>query len=63
MSMQDDLWVCPGDSVQITATGTGTFNWSPSVGLNNTAISNPMASPSDTTQYVVTTPMYQHVLI
>ena len=50
----DDLWVCPGDSVQITATGTGTFNWSPSVGLSNTAISNPMASPSDTTQYVVT---------
>lgn len=50
----DDLWVCPGDSVQITATGTGTFNWSPSVGLSNTAINNPMASPSDTTQYVVT---------
>ena len=50
----DDLWVCPGDSVQIIATGTGTFIWSPITGLSNATISDPMAAPADTSDYIVT---------
>ena len=49
-----DLWVCPGDSVQIVATGSGTFAWSPATGLSNASISDPMAAPTDTSEYIVT---------
>lgn len=43
-----------GTSIPITATGTGTFSWTPVSGLSNAAISNPLASPSATTNYTVT---------
>ncbi|MBL4703981.1 MAG: gliding motility-associated C-terminal domain-containing protein, partial [Flavobacteriales bacterium] len=49
-----DVWVCPGDSVQLNATGTGTFVWNPTTGLSNPNIANPMAGPADTTIYIVT---------
>jgi len=49
-----DVWVCPGDSVQLAATGTGTFTWTPTLGLSNPNIPNPMAAPGDTTVYLVT---------
>ena len=48
-----DSWLCPGDSVQLNAAGTGVFLWTPAVGLSNPNIANPMASPGDTTQYIV----------
>lgn len=34
--------------------GSFTYNWSPSIGLSNANISNPVASPLQTTTYVVT---------
>jgi len=45
--------ICPFGSVSITATGNGTFAWSPSTGLNNASISNPVANPSVTTTYTL----------
>jgi gliding motility-associated-like protein len=46
--------ICPGDSVQLTATGTGTMQWTPAAGLNNAQIANPKAFPSVTTLYSLT---------
>ena len=47
--------ICQGESVQLTATGGVTYSWSPTTGLSNPNISNPIASPSSTTTYTVTT--------
>jgi gliding motility-associated-like protein len=40
--------------VQLTATGTGSFLWSPAGPLNNANIYNPVASPDATTLFTVT---------
>ena len=49
-----DTSVCLGGSVQLFATGSGTFSWSPAGGLSATDVNNPVASPSVATTYVVT---------
>jgi hypothetical protein len=52
-----DALVCPGNSAQLNGTATGgatTYSWSPSTGLSNPNIANPIASPSSTTTYVLT---------
>ena len=49
-----DVDVCPGDSVQLNASGGTTYLWRPTAGLSNVSISNPFAHPSSTTTYIVT---------
>jgi len=46
--------ICATNSVQLSASGTDLYSWSPSDGLNSTAINNPVASPATTTTYYVT---------
>jgi len=43
----------PGSSTSLTATGGTTYTWVPATGLSNPNISNPVASPVQTTQYCV----------
>ena len=43
-----------GTDVQLIATGGNLYEWSPASSLNNGEISNPIASPDETTEYVVT---------
>lgn len=50
----EDLLLCKGSSVQLTATGTGSFLWSPGGSLNNPHIYNPVATPDETTLFTVT---------
>lgn len=45
--------LCIGGSTQISATGANSYVWYPSAGLNNATISNPVASPTSTTNYRV----------
>jgi len=45
--------VCSGSSIQLNATGSTTYFWSPISGLDNPNIPNPIASPSITTTYTV----------
>ena len=45
--------VCIGQSVQLNATGGVNYSWSPSTGLNNTTINNPVATPLANTTYTV----------
>lgn len=46
--------ICIGQSIQLNATGTAQYSWSPSTGLNNPNIPNPIATPATTTTYTVT---------
>lgn len=48
-----DEQLCIGDNVQLNAAGGTVWNWTPSAGLSSTTISNPIASPSSTTTYIV----------
>lgn len=48
-----DAFICPGSFSQLQASGGVNYQWTPTVGLNNPNISNPVASPSSTTSYTV----------
>lgn len=45
--------ICQSTSVQLNASGGTAYNWSPTTGLSNPYIANPIASPSQTTNYTV----------
>lgn len=45
--------ICSGQSANLSAGGADTYNWSPATGLNSTAGSSVIASPSSTTTYTV----------
>ncbi len=47
--------VCKGESTQLRATATGgtTYRWTPSTGLSNPNILNPIATPTQTTLYTL----------
>ncbi|MFH0866102.1 MAG: gliding motility-associated C-terminal domain-containing protein [Bacteroidota bacterium] len=49
-----DVSVCSGNSVILGASGGTSYAWSPSSGLSATNISNPVASPTSNTTYLVT---------
>ncbi len=53
MTVSPDDSICVGSSVNLLASGASLYNWSPAIGLNNTTISNPTASPTVTTRYRV----------
>lgn len=51
--------IAPGESSQLSATVTGglpplTYSWTPSAGLSERVIQNPVASPNVSTEYAVT---------
>ena len=48
-----DTAVCQGGRVQLLASGSGTFLWSPAAGLSATNIANPFASPTADSRYKV----------
>ena len=49
-----DQSICYGDHAQLSATGSSTFLWSPAGSLNNANIANPIATPTVTTTYHLT---------
>jgi len=46
--------ICTGNSTTLNATGGTTYLWAPATSLNNAAIPNPVATPTNTTTYTVT---------
>ncbi len=50
-----DVAICNGSNTQLNASGGTTYSWSPTTGLSNPNIANPVASPTITTTYTVTT--------
>ncbi len=53
-TISPDGSVCTVASLQLTASGGDSYMWEPASGLNNPAISNPVATPETTTSYTVT---------
>lgn len=50
----EDPAICPGESIEITASGAVSYEWSPATGLNTTDAATVEASPAQTTTYTVT---------
>ena len=53
ITVSPDDSLCIGQSRQLIATGASVYNWTPTTGLSNPNIANPMASPTTTTTYQV----------
>lgn len=53
MVANDDVGICPNDSIQLSASGAYTYQWSPSEGLDNPNIANPIANPHASTNYKI----------
>ncbi|MGD0755450.1 MAG: hypothetical protein ABR927_10365, partial [Bacteroidales bacterium] len=49
-----DVAICQGSSTLLNGSGGGTYSWSPSYGLSNPNIANPVANPGVTTTYTLT---------
>ncbi|MBA3829781.1 MAG: gliding motility-associated C-terminal domain-containing protein [Taibaiella sp.] len=49
-----DTTICKGAVVQLSATGATRYYWTPGKDLNDSTVSNPRATPSQATTYVVT---------
>lgn len=50
----DTVRLCRGESVQLQASGATFYQWRPTTGLSNPNIANPIASPTQSTTYVLT---------
>lgn len=50
----NDTIITQGQSTQLNATGGTSYSWTPTTGLSNPNIANPIASPATTTTYIVT---------
>ena len=48
-----DAWICPGDNIQLGASGGVAYTWSPSTGLSNPNIADPTTTLTDTVIYSV----------
>ncbi len=48
-----DGWICPGDSLKLEGSGADSYIWSPGLTLNDSTISDPMAGPDTTTEYLL----------
>lgn len=55
MTISKDTLACIGVPVQLFATGSTSYEWSPAAGLDNTSIPNPVASPAVNTTYILKT--------
>lgn len=54
LTVSSDLIVCPGESVQLQASGGEEYVWSPAQGLTDPNSPTPIAHPTVTTEYTVT---------
>ena len=55
MTAHADTTICPGSSFNAGTTSNATnYSWSPTAGVSNPAIANPVLSPASTTTYTVT---------
>ncbi|MET0634428.1 MAG: PKD domain-containing protein [Chitinophagaceae bacterium] len=54
INVSPDDTLCLGSSTKLLAIGADLYTWTPSAGLSGTTIANPVASPANTTTYVVT---------
>lgn len=51
VKLGNDTLICKGQSVQLSASGASSYEWTPHDGLSDPFISNPQATPLETTTY------------
>jgi gliding motility-associated-like protein len=54
IELTNDTTICQGTQAPLEASGGVTYSWSPGNSLSDPDIANPVASPTETTTYVVT---------
>ncbi|MET0394277.1 MAG: LamG-like jellyroll fold domain-containing protein [Chitinophagaceae bacterium] len=54
VTTNNDTTVCGKSPVQLIAAGAQDYTWSPATALTDPSVFNPVASPEDTTRYIVT---------
>ena len=54
VTANSDLALCIGDTFQLSASGATNFTWSPTTGLNNSSIANPLGAVATSITYIVT---------
>ena len=52
-SIPSNPTVCQGEEINITVSGASSFSWYPNTGLNNPNSANVIASPNNSTNYMV----------
>jgi predicted GH43/DUF377 family glycosyl hydrolase len=52
-NISEDISIYQGEHIQLQADGGILFHWHPEAGLDNPFVSNPIASPNETTTYTV----------
>jgi len=50
-SIGNDTLICSIDTLQLKATGTGSFFWTPAYNINNQNVASPLVSPDTPTKY------------
>ena len=53
VSLTPSSSICTGSPIQLTSSGGTGYSWLPASSLSNSAISNPVATPTSTTTYTV----------
>ena len=48
-----DMWLCPGDSIQITSSGGVSYSWTPIGNIIDPLVPDPIVLPTDTETYIV----------
>jgi gliding motility-associated-like protein len=50
----NDITITEGENTALNGSGGSNYSWFPSTGLSNPSIANPLASPTQTTEYILT---------
>ncbi len=53
LTITKDTTICKGSSVQLQVTGGSSYSWTPSQGLSNASVYNPVATPLSNTKFIV----------
>jgi gliding motility-associated-like protein len=53
ITLSEDVEICPGTSINLTASGADSYLWLPATGLSDSTGSSVVANPMTTTNYVV----------
>ena len=54
ISIQNNYFICQGDSIQLSTLGAHSYQWYPTQGLSCTVCPNPMATPTSNITYTLT---------
>ena len=54
LTVGEDVVIDPGEHTTLSASGAGSYEWTPAASLSSASLANPVASPTQSTKYHVT---------